>query len=70
MCTKFIDKQLEVVSDSILECLVCKNFLGGMPPLPLEGLSFALRRCCFAHQDTTPLPYDHAISEMPNQIWF
>ena len=64
MCIKFSDKQLKVVSDSISECLFCKNFLGGAcPQTPLEGL-------CFAHQDTTPLPYDHAISEMANQIWF
>ena len=33
-----------------------------MPPDPLEGLCFALRAVCFAHQDTTPLFYDHAIS--------
>jgi len=31
-------------------------------PPPQEGL-------CLAHQDTTPLPYDHAISEMANQIF-
>jgi len=30
---------------SISECLFCKNFLGGMPPDPLEGLRFALHRC-------------------------
>ena len=66
MCTKFSDEQLKVVSDSISKCLCRKNFLGWrvMPPDPLE-------RLCFTHQDTTPLlPYDHAISEMANQIWF
>ena len=34
-----------------------------MPPDPLEGL-------CFTHQDSTPLSYGHAISEMANQIYF
>ena len=64
MCIKFSDKQLKVVSDSISECLFYKNFFGHAPRPPLEGLCFALR------WDTTPLPYDHAISEMAKQIWF
>jgi len=80
MYIKFSDKQLKLVSDSISECLFCKNFLGGMPPDPLEDLCFALYWCashcasvlhtapaCFAHQDTTPLPCDHTISEIANQ---
>jgi len=67
MCTKFSDKQLKVVSDSISECLFCKNFLGGHP---LRRLVLRSALVCFAHQDTTLLPYDHAISEIANQIWF
>ena len=83
MYIKFSDKQLKLVSDSISECLFCKNFLGGMPPDPLEDLCFALHWCalhcagvlhtvplCFAHQGKTPLPYEHTILEMANQIWF
>ena len=57
---------LKVVSDLISECPFCENFLGGMPPDPLEGLYFALCR----HQDSSPLSCGHAISEMANQIWF
>jgi len=70
MCTKLIDKQLEVVSDSISECLFCKNSLGGHASKPLRRLALCTAPVCFAHQDTTPLPNDHAISEMANQIWF
>ena len=67
---KFSDNQLKVVSDSISECLFCKNFLGGMPPEPPRRLVLRTAPVCFAHQDTIPLPYDHAISEMANQICF
>jgi len=39
-----------------------------MPPDPPRRL--VLHTALKARQDTTPLPYYHAISEMANQIWF
>ena len=62
MCIKFNDKQSE--------CLFSLGKgRGHVPRLPKKacGLHCAM---CSAHQDTTPVPYDHAISEMANQIWF
>jgi len=65
MYIKFSDKQLKVVSDSSSECLFWKNFLGGMSPDPPRKL---VPRNALV--DTKLLPYDHAVSEMANQIWF
>jgi len=65
---------LKVVSDSISKYLFCKNFLGvgggAMPPDSPRRLVLHTAPMCFAHQYATPLPYDHAISEKANQIWF
>jgi len=63
------DKQLKFVSDSISDCLFCKSFLGGMPQTP-RRLVLHTVPVCFTHQDTAPLPYDHAISEIADQVWF
>ena len=56
----YVLNQFKVVSDSVY---FVKISWGACPQTLLEGL-------CFAHQDTTALCYDHAISEMANQIWF
>jgi len=38
--------------------------------MPQTQLVLHTAPVCFAHQDATPLPYDHAISGMANQFWF
>jgi len=43
---------LKVVSDSISECLFCKNFLGGDAPRPPRRLVLRTMPVCFTHQDT------------------
>ena len=59
---------LKIRLDSISEHYIFKNFLGGMPPDPPEGLCFTLCRVCFAYPQCMPPTYGHAILQMANQI--
>ena len=41
-----------------------------MPLDPPRRLVFCIAQMCFAHQDSVPLPYGHAIPEWPTKFGF